>query len=115
MSSSEFERRRSLRPKDLEALPEYVLWTLRKEGNRAEARVRLIPTVGPELRIYVTGEAAIDTARDLVWSKVIIHDGAALIEESDQKLKEFTERGWVEDPDSQARRADGSAGPWSTL
>ena len=49
--SSEFDRRMSLRPKDLEPLPEYVLWTLRKEGKRPEARVRLIPGVGSEFRI----------------------------------------------------------------
>ena len=105
--SSEFER-----PNDLEALPEYVLWTLSKEGTRAEARVRLIPGVGPELRIYATGEPAIDTARDLFWSAVI-RDGAALNDEAERKLQEFTDRGWVEDPASQARRAAGAADPWS--
>lgn len=111
--SSEFERRNSMRPKDMETLPEYVLWTLRKEGKQAEARVRLIPGVGPELRIYATDKPAIDAARDLLWSAVI-RDGAALNDAAEGKRQEFTERGWVEDPDSQARRAAGSPDLWSS-
>ena len=111
--SSEFERRMSMRPKDLETLPEYVLWTLRKEGKQAEGCVRLIPGVGPELRIYATDKPAIDAARDLLWSAVI-RNGAALNDAAEGKRQEFTERGWVEDPDSQARRAAGSPDLWSS-
>lgn len=42
------------KPRNPEHIPEHHLWTLRKDGKTAEARVRQVQ-LGPELRIYYNG------------------------------------------------------------
>jgi len=84
-----------LRPANPAALPEHRLWTLTKDGARAEARTRIVP-IGlgrPELIFYVssgeTGELM------LLWSQVF-EDGRQLGELAEAKKREFEAMGWVD-------------------
>jgi hypothetical protein len=45
------------KPRNPAAIPEHVLWSLRKGERTAEARARMVP-LGPELRIYVSRQDA---------------------------------------------------------
>ncbi len=66
---------------------EHVLWTLRKTGRTAEARVPAHPH-GQELRFLVDGE--------LVWSEAFRPGrGTVLGEVAEPKRVEFQERGWT--------------------
>lgn len=65
---------------------EHALWTLVKEGHRAEARIRETP-FGPELRILIDGE--------LWWSQAVRPPTVDAIESTAElKRLEFAAKGW---------------------
>jgi hypothetical protein len=94
--SSEWDRRLPLRPADPRVIPEHHLWTLAKDGSRAEARTRMVP-IGlgrPELRLYVSSRETGEMM--FLWSQVF-EDGRQVCELAEAKKKEFEAKGWRED------------------
>jgi hypothetical protein len=61
------------------------LWTLRKDGHSAEARVRAIAGIGLELRFSIDGELYYSN-RYTAWER--------LAEAAAEKKTDFLERGW---------------------
>ena len=75
-------------------IPEHHLWTLTKDGRRAEARTRMVP-IGlgrPELVFYVSSRETGELM--LLWSQVF-EDGRQLGELAEAKKREFEAMGWV--------------------
>jgi len=78
---------------DRRLIPEHHLWTLTKDGRRAEARTRMVP-IGlgrRELRFYVSSRETGEL--ELLWSQVLV-DGREVGELSEAKKKEFEAKGW---------------------
>ena len=95
--SDDFMQRIAKPQADPRLIPEHHLWTLTKDGRRAEARTRVVP-IGdgkPELRFYVTRRETGEL--DLLWSRVF-DDGRQVGEESEAKKREFEAMGWVDLP-----------------
>jgi hypothetical protein len=94
--SSEWDRRLPLRPADPREIREHHLWTLTKDGHRAEARTGLVP-IGlgrPALRFYVSSRETGEMM--LLWSQVF-EDGRQVGELAEAKKKEFEAKGWRKD------------------
>lgn len=85
-------------------LPEHVLWTLKKTGRFAEARVRQTP-IGPEIRFFFWRADKSRDDGDLLYSFIFRErDGGsrALGELAERKRREFLALGWEMDPDAMA-------------
>jgi len=94
--SSEWDRRLPLRPSDPREIPEHHLWTLTKDGQRAEARTRMVP-IGlgrPELTFYLSSRETGEMM--LLWSQVF-EDERQVAELAEAKKTEFEAKGWMED------------------
>lgn len=84
-------------------IPHPVLWSLRRAGRTAEARVRQVP-LGPEILIAVRPRGRDEP--ELLWSQVFrAQDGgaAALIVVADQTQRDFEARGWGRVADTEMR------------
>jgi hypothetical protein len=80
-------------------LREHVLWTVRKTGQSAEARVGMTP-FGPELRFLMWRGDKRAGDGNLLWSQVFRAQdggGAALGEMAEQKRLKFLTLGWAAD------------------
>ena len=76
-------------------IPEHHLWTLTKDGRRAEARTCMVP-IGlgrPELRFYVSSRETGEMM--LLWSQVF-EDGRQVGELAEAEKREFEAMGWVD-------------------
>lgn len=75
-------------------VPQFTLWTMRKNGRTREARVRLLP-VGEglvELAIY---DFRTDGTPDLLWGMTL--SGPDVNELAQEKQREYEVRGWILD------------------
>jgi len=100
--SSESVRRLPRRPADPREIPEHHLWTLTKDGHRAEARTRMVP-IGlgrPELTFYVSSRETGEMM--LLWSQVF-EDERQVGELAEAKKKEFEAKNWREDGPAESR------------
>ena len=84
-----------LRPANPAALPEHRLWTLTKDGARAEARTCIVP-IGlgrPELIFHVSSR---ETGELMLRCSQVFEDGRQLGELAKAKKREFEAMGWVD-------------------
>ena len=77
-------------------LPEHHLWTLTKDGQRAEVRTRMVPFgLGqPELTFYFSSRETGEMM--LLWSQVF-EDERQVAELAEAKKTDFEAKGWMED------------------
>lgn len=90
MNSVGFSRRR-----DPRQVPQFTLWTLRKDGKVREARTRILP-IGDGLLELGVYELRTDGTLDLLWAQTL---GAGDVRELAQRVqREYEVEGWTTDP-----------------
>ena len=93
--SSDFMRRLTEYPLEVQAIPEHVIWRLTKNGRFAEARMRMVPwgeRSRPEFRMWVQHATL---AFQLMFSQVVATDDELEVLARQQRQL-FEAKGWAE-------------------